>query len=135
MSLLKLSLRVVSSWLANKHVYSHRIRMGSTPYMAGNVAFGTMFLVFVPSYYFCVKRRDYKEKYIELMMRANDIQTAENLPPQPMHDPFLSDANDEEEKYIVGDQELYGRLQERKEWQTQTPTRDASDVFQPVDKK
>jgi hypothetical protein len=103
--------------------------------MAGNVAFGTMFLVFVPSYYFCVKRRDYKEKYIELMMRANDIQTAENLPPQPMHDPFLSDANDEEEKYIVGDQELYGRLQERKEWQTQTPTRDASDVFQPVDKK
>jgi len=111
--------------------------MGSSPRWAGNVAFGTIFLVCVPSYYFCVKKRDFKEKWIELMMRANDIETSQNMPAQPQVDPFLSDSQDSNGSYIVGDQELYGRLQERKEWQSQTPTQDAKDVFQqvPVDKK
>lgn len=106
--------------------------MGSSPRWAGNVAFGCMFLVFVPSYYFCVKKRDFKEKWIELMMRANDIETLEKMPAQPPEDPFLQSTSEKNEKYILGDQELYGRLQERKEWQTQTPTQDAKDVFQPV---
>lgn len=114
--------------------YSHRLRMGSSPRWAGNVAFGCMFLVFVPSYYFCVKKRDYHEKYLELMMRANQIESAQQMPAQPTHDPFLSDEQDSSDSnnYVVGDQELYGRLQERKEWQKQTPTQDAKDVFQPV---
>ena len=101
--------------------------MGSSARWAGNVAFGTVFLVSVPSYYFCVKRRDFKEKWIELMMRANDIETAQSMPAQPRDDPFLSN-----EEGTLSDKELYGRLQERKEWQTQTPTQDVSQVFQEV---
>jgi hypothetical protein len=99
--------------------------MGSSPQFAGNAAFGTLFLVSVPSYYFCVKKRNFKEQWIELMMRANDVQFAEEMPLQPTEDPFLSDEQDGS----LSDQELYARLQERKEWQTQTPTQNATQVF------
>lgn len=72
------------------------------------------------------------------MMKANDIETSRQMPAQPEVDPFLTDSSNEDSSdYIVDDKELYGRLQERKEWQTQTPTQDAKNVFQqvPTDKK
>ena len=105
--------------------------MGSSPRFAGNAAFGTIFLVCLPSYYFCVKKRDFKEKWIELMMKANDVQSAREMPLQPTEDPFLSN----EEEGTLSDKELYGRLEERKEWQTQIPTQDAKQVFQEVPKQ
>jgi hypothetical protein len=105
--------------------------MGSSPRFAGNAAFGTIFLVCVPSYYFCVKKRNFKEKWIELMMNANQVQAATEMPLQPMEDPFLSHDDDGN---LSTDQELYARLPEKKEWQSQTPTQDAAQVFQ-VSKK
>ena len=72
------------------------------------------------------------------MMKANDIESSQHMPAQPEVDPFLKDPSNDDSDYIVGDKELYGRLQERKEWQTQTPTQDAKDVFQqvpPTDKR
>jgi hypothetical protein len=116
--------------LSLSQYYSHRLRMGSSPRFAGNAAFGTIFLVCVPSYYFCVKKRDFKEKWIELIMKANDVQPAKEMPLQPTENPFLSD-----EEGTLSDKELYGRLEERKEWQIQTPTQDAKQVFQEIPKK
>jgi hypothetical protein len=106
--------------------------MGSSPRLAGNAAFGTIFLVCVPSYYFCVKKRNFKEQWIELMMKANQVQSAEEMPLQPTEDPFLLSGDDDGN---VSDQELYARLQERKEWQTQTPTQDVDQVFSQVPPK
>jgi hypothetical protein len=40
-----------------------------------------------------------------------------------------------DEEGTLSDKELYGRLEERKEWQIQTPTQDAKQVFQEVPKK
>ena len=114
-------------------------------------------MVAIPSYYFCVKKRDYKEQLIQVMMRANDFQEASEMPPEiPAGEehPFLDDAttfhsNDNDTSTIttttaggdggggggaiLTDREFVGHLPERKEWQTQVPQQDAKDVF--VEKK
>jgi len=104
----------------------HRMRMGSTPIFAINVGFATTFLVCIPSYYFCYRKREYKEQMIELMMRANDFQEAEHMPEQvPVEEhPFLDVEGDK-----VKGKELVAHLPERKEWQTQIPQQDSKDVF------
>jgi hypothetical protein len=43
--------------------------MGSKPLLAGHVFFGTFMVVMVPSYYFCYRRREHKEKVIEMMSK------------------------------------------------------------------
>lgn len=62
------------------------------------------------------------------MMRANDFQEAEEMPPEvPVGEdhPFLEKGGN------VNNQtkELVAHLPERKEWQTQVPQQDAKDVF------
>mmetsp|Transcript_24120 Transcript_24120/g.28938 ORF Transcript_24120/g.28938 Transcript_24120/m.28938 type:complete len:177 (-) Transcript_24120:269-799(-) len=108
----------------------HRLRMGSNPFFAVNVGFATTLLVTVPSYYFCFRRREHKYKVIELMMKANDFQTHEEMPAEPKikEHPFLKDDNETK----LTNKEYQGYLKERKEWQTPTPTQDAADVFKEV---
>ena len=108
--------------------------MGSTPLFAINVGFMTTLLVCIPSYYFCFRKREYKERLIEVMMRANDFQEADQMPAEipagPDH-PFLDPVSGD--TAAVADQEYMAHLPERKEWQTQVPQQDAKDVF--VEKK
>lgn len=107
---------------------SHRFRMGSTTPFALNIGFATTMLVCLPSYYFCFRKREHKEKLIELMMRANDFQEAEDMPAEVEvgeHHPFLETGGDTPQK----SKELVAHLPERKEWQTQVPQQDAKDVF------
>ena len=104
---------------------SHRFRMKSTPLFAINVGFVTTMLVCLPSYYFCVRKREHKEKLIEVMMRANDFQEATDMPPEtPAGDehPFMDPGSLQDAEYVA-------HLPERKEWQTQVPQQDAKDVF------
>mmetsp|Transcript_41213 Transcript_41213/g.46836 ORF Transcript_41213/g.46836 Transcript_41213/m.46836 type:complete len:171 (+) Transcript_41213:118-630(+) len=106
----------------------HRFRMGSAPFFAINVGFLTTFLVCVPSYYFCYRTRENKEKLIELMMKANEFQEVENMPeevPVGKDHPFLEPAAVEG----VKNKEYVAHLPDRKEWQTQVPQQDAKDVF------
>lgn len=120
--------------------------MGSPPMFAVNVGFAATLMVCVPSYYFCVRKRDYKERLIEVMMRANDFQEASEMPPEvPAGEehPFLdeqssmssvsSDDTTTTTTTKLVDREFVGHLPERKEWQTQLPQQDAKDVF--VEKK
>ena len=123
----------------------HRLRMGSPPIFAVNIGFATTLLVCVPSYYFCVRKRNYKERLIEVMMRANDFQEASEMPPEvPAGEdhPFLQPAGDATAlggggtttgAGTLSDREFVGHLPERKEWQTPLPQQDAKDVF--VEKK
>jgi hypothetical protein len=111
----------------------HRFRMQSRTQVMVNVGFGTFFLVYGGSYYFCVKRRDYREKMIELMMQLNRFEHAEVMPePVPVDElhPFVlpDDQRERPQQYVA-------HLPERKDWQPQLPTQDAADVFQPVDTK
>jgi len=110
----------------------HRLRMGSSPYFAANVGFATTLLVTVPSYYFCYRTRENKEKYVELMMRANQFEHAKNMPEQAPIDqdhPFLKKGGNNL------DHEFVAELPERKEWQDPLPQQDAKDVFVKVDEK
>lgn len=114
----------------------HRMRMGSTGFFAGNVAFATSMIVAAPSYYFCFRRREHKEKVIETMMRANDFQTQEEMPePVPLEDhPFM-----EKSEGGIGrgqDKEFSARLRDRKEWEKppSKEERDPSKVFKEVKK-
>ena len=109
--------------------------MGSRIHFAVNVGFLTFFLVSVPSYYFCFKARENKEKYVELMMRANAFEQAKDMPEEPPvgeDHPFLQESKDGSGG--LG-QELVGELPERKEWQPPLPQQDAKDVFQHVPKR
>ncbi|KAL7575374.1 hypothetical protein ACA910_001887 [Epithemia clementina (nom. ined.)] len=109
----------------------HRFRMQSRMTFAIHVGFVTMMAVNLGSYWFCVRRRDYQEKTIEMLMRYNQFLTADQMPPQiPIDDnhPFLKPSEDPdraipEAQYVV---ELPGR----KEWQPPLPTQDAAQVFQ-----
>ena len=129
--------------------------MGTRPLLSIHVGFFTTLLVCVPSYYFCVRKRDYKERLIEVMMRANDFQEAKEMPPQapagkdhPFLDPVTaaiadadataihdfdtsssSYASDTGRSSTIADKEFVAHLPERKEWQTQVPQQDAKDVF------
>lgn len=65
------------------------------------------------------------------MMRANEFQSSAEMPAEPeiKQHPFLKE-DDQKNKII--NKEYHAHLEERKEWQTQTPTRDAADVFKEV---
>mmetsp|Transcript_12736 Transcript_12736/g.18733 ORF Transcript_12736/g.18733 Transcript_12736/m.18733 type:complete len:171 (+) Transcript_12736:171-683(+) len=105
----------------------HRFRMGSNPFFAVNIGFLTTFMVCIPSYYFCYRTRENKERLIELMMKANDFQEASEMPdevPAGESHPFLEPAADG-----FKHREYLGHLPDRKEWQTQVPQQDAKDVF------
>ena len=110
----------------------HRWRMGSHRGVAVHVGFLSLVLVNVGSYYFCVKRRNYQEQMIEVMMRHNEFDHAVNMPETVSVDdadnPFLGETSRPSAapaQYVVN-------LPERKEWQPPLPTQDAADVFKPV---
>jgi len=65
----------------------HRLRMQSVMATAVNMGFLSFFTVYVGSYYFCVKQRDYCERMIELMMQLNVFAPALEMPePLPIDD-------------------------------------------------
>ena len=114
----------------------HRFRMQSPIGFAVNVGFFTLMSVNFGSYYYCVRRRDYQEQTIEMLMKYNEFLTADQMPEQvPIDDdhPFVQSAREgspglPEQQYIVN-------MPERKEWQPPLPTQDAGDVFQPNNPK
>lgn len=108
----------------------HRFRMQSPVPFAVHIGFSTFFVVYGGSYYFCVKRRDHREKMIELMMKLNSFEHALNMPePVPVDEqhPFVEPGPSQPPKQYVAE------LPERKEWQSQLPAQDFQDVFRPVD--
>jgi hypothetical protein len=126
--------------------YRHRLRMGSRSLFAGKVAFGTAFLVVVPSYYFCYRKREHQEHVIELMMAVNDFRPGDEMPetiPLDKDHPFLDvrEKSVDGEKNGDGDErhdlqkEFVARLKEKKEWQEPYQTQDAQDVFKEVKKR
>mmetsp|Transcript_32433 Transcript_32433/g.67650 ORF Transcript_32433/g.67650 Transcript_32433/m.67650 type:complete len:176 (-) Transcript_32433:27-554(-) len=112
----------------------HRWRMGSRTHFAVHAGFVTLMVVNVGSYYFCVKRRDYQEQMIEIMMKYNEFDHAMNMPEEASstdgENPFLETGP--KGKGNVTPSELVVNLPERKEWQPQLPTQDAADVFRPA---
>lgn len=114
----------------------HRFRMKSRPIFAANVGFTSFFVVYLGSYYFGVKRRDYQQQMIELMMKVNSFEHALNMPEQmPMdeHHPFVEpDVSGKGE--VSAESQYVANIPERKEWQPSTPARDASEVFRPSEK-
>lgn len=115
----------------------HRFRMQSRKQFAANVGFASLMVVYVGSYYFCVKRRDYKENMIELMMKLNSFEHALNMPQQTPVDeshPFVRPIQESQGEEAVTERQYVAHLPERKEWQKQLPTQEAVDVFQPVNK-
>ena len=117
----------------------HRLRMHSRRQFAANVGFASLMVVYIGSYYFCVKKRDYREKMIELMMKLNSVEHALNMPQQvPIDDehPFVRPLRDDEDarNSVVPERQYVANLPERKEWQRQVPSQEASDVFRPADR-
>mmetsp|Transcript_4288 Transcript_4288/g.11717 ORF Transcript_4288/g.11717 Transcript_4288/m.11717 type:complete len:176 (+) Transcript_4288:98-625(+) len=113
----------------------HRWRMGSRRHFAVHMGFASLMLVNIGSYYFCVKRRDYQENMIEIMMKYNEFEHAKDMPEDVAlgdeGSPFLSEDDGTSgvgtpNRYVVN-------LPERKDWQPQLPTQDAADVFRPDD--
>lgn len=116
----------------------HRFRMASPIPRAVNFGFLTFFSVFAGSYYFCVKRRDYQEQMIELMMRLNTFDHAGEMPEERPFDashPFLipNDNNNDDAANVVVDQQYVAHLPERKDWQSPLPSQDATEIFKPHD--
>ena len=114
----------------------HRMRMNSPLSRVINVGFMSVFVVMGGSYYFCVKRRDYQEEMIELLMQLNTFEHAQNMPAERPIDathPFMmpNDAEDGSDGTSVSTKQYVARIPERKEWQTPVPTQDAADIFQP----
>ena len=111
--------------------------MGSRAGRSINFAFGTALLVIGPSYYFCVKNRDHKDKMIELMMKANAFEPQEEMPePIPIEQhPFLEPTNQDDEN--TGEEKL-GKIytffqKSKKDWEKPDPlAQDASKVFKEV---
>lgn len=123
-------------------MYIHRRRMGSRNLFAGGIAYGTVLLVAVPSYYFCFRKREHQEHVIEMMMAANDFLPGEEMPesvPLDREHPFLDvkDTGSVGEKDNDRDlqKEFVARLKEKKDWQEPTPTQDVDEVFKEVKKK
>eukprot|EP00977_Amphora_coffeiformis_P023085 scaffold12163_cov176-Amphora_coffeaeformis.AAC.24 len=116
----------------------HRFRMQSRKQFAANVGFASLMVVYVGSYYFCVKKRDYREQMIELMMKLNSFEHALNMPEQPPIDerhPFVRPVVEgNEDAQAVPERQYVAHLPERKEWQKQLPTQEASEVFKPANK-
>ena len=116
--------------------------MKSHPMFAGNVAFGTMALVALPSYYFCFTRREHQEHVIEMMMAVNDFRPGEDMPatvPTDRHHPFVSVRDRVDGNYEGEDRDLQkrfvARLEQKKEWQAPHQTQDADEVFKEVKKE
>ena len=98
--------------------------MGSTTRFAVNMGVLSTLGVATASYYFCCKRRDYKERMIEVMMRLNAFEHASQMPEEtPLEEhPFAKPGG-------VPDREFRGFLPEKKEWQPREETKDLKDVF------
>lgn len=124
----------------------HRIRMNSPISRVINVGFTTVFIVMGGSYYFCVKRRDYQEQMIELLMKLNTFEPVQNMPAERPIDqthPFVlpnttsttANNNDNDDPHhpnaSIPTKQYVAHIPERKEWQTPIPTQDAADIFQP----
>jgi Protein of unknown function (DUF3767) len=105
----------------------HRFRMRTSVKTAVHVGFVSVFIVMGGSYYSCVKRRDYQEQMIELMMKYNAAEHAQVMPepiPVDANHPFVAPTRESTEpQYTVA------ILPERKEWQDPLPTQDIKDVF------
>jgi Protein of unknown function (DUF3767) len=118
----------------------HRLRMKSSITFSVNVGFATCYVVYLGSYYFCYKKRNYHEQMIELMMKLNTFDHASTMPaeiPLNEHHPFVIPKefdNDEKTNDVpIPTRQYVAKLPERKEWQKQLPTQDAANVFQPLD--
>ena len=134
----------------------HRIRMNSPTSRVIHVGFSTVFLVMGGSYYFCVKRRDYQEQMIELLMQLNTFEPVQNMPAERPIDqthPFVrpddgavvtkdetvtrstatttTNHNNNNNNQTIPTKQYVAHIPERKEWQTPTPTQDAAKIFQP----
>jgi len=98
--------------------------MGSTPRFAINVGGLAAVGVATTSYYFCCKRRDYKEKMIETMMKLNAFEHASQMPAEPPLEehPFAKPGG-------TPDREFRGFLKEKKEWQPRESTKELKEVF------
>jgi hypothetical protein len=115
----------------------HRFRMASPTKFAVNIGFSSLMVVYVGSYYFCVKKRDYREKMIKIMMQLNSFEPAAGMPEQVPYDelhPFVEAAEDGQSG-IPAERQYVANLPERKEWQPQLPQQDADKVFQEVPRK
>lgn len=114
----------------------HRYRMNSRRQFAANAGFAALMVVYVGSYYFCVKKRDYREQMIEVMMKLNSFEHALNMPQQMPVDeqhPFVRPAEDDKDAQgVVPERQYVANLPERKEWQEQLPTQEAAEVFRPA---
>ena len=127
----------------------HRFRMQSSTPTAVHAGFASFFVVYLGSYYFCVKRRDYQEHLIELMMKLNSFEPAVEMPePLPIneHHPFVlpvksstsnstSNSSSTTEQPNAGPPRQYvAHLPERKEWQKPLKPQDPQELFRPVGK-
>jgi hypothetical protein len=118
----------------------HRIRMNSPMSRVIHVGFSTVFIVMGGSYYFCVKRRDYQEQMIELLMQLNTFEPVQNMPaerpidqthPFVMPDTNNNNNNNNNDNEPIKTKQYVAHIPERKEWQTPIPTQDAANIFQP----
>jgi hypothetical protein len=115
----------------------HRFRMASPTKFAVNIGMSSLMVVYVGSYYFCVKKRDYREKMIKIMMQLNSFEPAVEMPEQVPYDalhPFVEPAADDQAG-IPAERQYVANLPERKEWQPQLPTQDFDKVFQEAPRK
>jgi hypothetical protein len=115
----------------------HRFRMVSPTKFAVNIGMSSLMVVYVGSYYFCVKKRDYREKMIKIMMQLNSFEPAVEMPEQVPYDalhPFVEPAVDDQSG-IPAERQYVANLPERKEWQPQLPTQDFDKVFQEAPRK
>jgi len=82
--------------------------MGSRLRTVSNAAFGTCFLVAVPSYYFCYKTKILRKEMIESMMAANEFEPGYKAPDQPLLDdhPFLRRRSEGEVSKSFDDESL-----------------------------
>jgi hypothetical protein len=115
----------------------HRFRMASPTKFAVNIGMSSLMVVYVGSYYFCVKKRDYREKMIKIMMQLNSFEPAVEMPEQVPYDalhPFVEPAADDQSG-IPAERQYVANLPERKEWQPQLPTQDFDKVFQEAPRK
>lgn len=114
----------------------HRLRMNRMNVVrAVNFGFATTGLVMTASYYFCVKRRDYEENMIQLMMRMNSFQPAETMPEQLSvssdDHPFLEQIHGDDDDG-VSTKQYVATIPERKEWQPQQSQQDLKDIVKPT---
>lgn len=103
--------------------------MGSKSHFSMNVAFGAAMMVCGPSYYFCVKRLEQKDKVVKIMMKANEFDPMEEMPETPdIEDhPFLESTKDGKESL---DKEFHMYKKEPKPWEKSNDSN-----FVEVDKK